>query len=138
MADLKRWSRDEISRMRREMDRLFDELCSDFDLPVMVCRMAGDLCLREEDDILVVRLELGNMNPDNVNVSVRERRLVISAESARETPSRRQSQTFRKELRLPCVIDPSGVKAEFNDGILEVRLPKCAGGLGHIIKITKK
>ena len=90
MADLKRWSRDEISRMRREMDRLFDELCSDFDLPVMVCRMAGETsACGEEDDILVVRLELGNMNPDNVNVSVRERRRwVISAESARETPSR--------------------------------------------------
>ena len=138
MADLKRWSRDEITRMRREMDRLFDELCSDFDLPVMVCRMAGDLCLREEDDILVVRLELGNMNPDNVNVSVRERRLVIFAESARETPSRRQSQTFRKELRLPCVIDPSGVEAEFRDGVLEVRLPKCADRFGQMIMITKK
>ena len=138
MADLKRWSRDEITRMRREMDRLFDELCSDFDLPVMVCRMAGDLCLREEDDILVVRLELGNMNPDNVNVSVRERRLVISAESARETPSQRQSQTFRKELRLPCAIDPSGVKAEFKDGVLEVRLPKCTDRFGQTIMITKK
>ena len=138
MADLKRWSRDEITRMRREMDRLFDELCSDFDLPVMVCRMAGDLCLREEDDILVVRLELGNMNPDNVNVSVRERRLVISAESARETPSSHHSQTFRKELRLPCVIDPSGVKAEFKDGVLEVRLPKCSDRFGQMIMITKK
>ena len=29
MPDLKRWSRDEISRMRREMDSLFDELCAD-------------------------------------------------------------------------------------------------------------
>ena len=48
MADLKRWSRDEISRMRGEMDRLFDELCSDFDLPVMFCRIAGDLDLKEE------------------------------------------------------------------------------------------
>jgi len=138
MADLKRWSRGEITRMRREMDRLFDELCSDFDLPVMVCRMAGDLRLREEDDILIVQLELGNMNPDSVNVSVREKRLVISAESARETPSRRQSQTFRKELRLPCAVDPDGVQAAFNDGVLEVRLPKCSNRFGQKIMITKK
>ncbi len=70
MADLKRWSRDEIARMRKEMDRLFDDLCTDFDLPVMFCRIAGDLDLREEGDVLIARLELGNIKPDDVHVTV--------------------------------------------------------------------
>lgn len=138
MADLKRWSRDEIARMRREMDRMFDDLCADFDLPTMVCRMAGDLCLREDDDTLIVRLELGNMNPDNVDVSVDERRLIIVADNALDTGGQRQSQTFRKELRLPCAIDPDRVEAEYMQGVLEVRLPKCPPRRGQLIKITMK
>ena len=131
MADLKRWSRDEISRMRSEMDRLFDDLCLDFDLPVMVCRMAGDLELGEDDDALVVRLELGTMNPEDVQVSVHDRRLIISAEYVEMSGKIKRSQTFRKEVLLPCVIRTDGVKAAFKDGVLSVRLPKCTGQTGQ-------
>lgn len=138
MADLKRWSRDEISRMRSEMDRLFDDLCSDFDLPVMCCRIAGDLDLREEGDTLIVRLELGNMNPDDVHVSVHERRLIIAAECSEVDATSRSTQTFRRELRLPCIIRTEDVEAEFNDGVLLVRLPKCATQLGQKIEISRK
>jgi len=138
MADLKRWSRDEISRMRSEMDRMFDDLCTDFDLPVMFCRIAGDLDLRQDGDTLVVRLELGNMNPDDVHVTVHERRLIISAESVKSGEKFRSARTFRKELRLPCLIRTDGVVADFKDGVLEVRLPKCADQLGQQIKITRK
>lgn len=138
MADLKRWSRDEISRMRSEMDRLFDDLCTDFDLPVMFCRIAGDLDLREEGDTLVARLELGNMSPDDVHVTVHERRLIISAESVESGGGLRSTRTFRKELRLPCIIRTDDVVADFKEGVLEVRLPKCSTQLGQQIRITRK
>lgn len=138
MDDLKRWSRGEISRMRSEMDRLFDELCSDFDLPVMFCRIAGDLDLREDGDVLVARLELGNMNPEDVKVSVHERRLIISAEYVETRGKVRSSRTFRKELRLPCIIRTDGVEAAFKDGVLTVCLPKCPSQLGQPIDITRK
>jgi len=137
MADLKRWSRDEISRMRSEMDRLFDDLCLDFDLPVMVCRMAGDLELGEEGDTLVARLELGNMNPEDVQVSVHERRLIISAEYVEMSGKIRRSRTFRKEVRLPCIIRTGEVKAAFKDGVLSVRLPKCTSQAGQQIEIKR-
>jgi len=138
MADLKRWSKDEISRMRNEMDRLFDDLCTDFDLPVMFCRMSGDLDLREEGDTLVARLELGNVNPDDVDVSVLDRRLIIAAENVETSDKHKKTHTFRKEIKLPCIIRTDEVEAEFNDGILEVRLPKCPSQRGQNIKIIKK
>lgn len=138
MPDLKRWSRDEISRMRLEMDRLFDDLCTDFDLPVMFCRIAGDIDLKEEGDTLVARLELLNINPDDVSVSVLDRRLMISAETVSVEAGHKKTHTFRKELKLPCIIRPSDVEADFHDGILEVRLPKCPRQHGQIIKIIKK
>jgi len=124
MANLKCWSRDEISRMRSEVDRLFDDLCTDFGLPVMFCRIAGDLDFKKEGDTLIVRLELGNMNPDDVNVSVHKNRLIITAKTTDIAGSHRKLHTFRKELKLPCLITTEEVHADFNDGMLEVRLPK--------------
>ncbi|EGB13614.1 heat shock protein Hsp20 [Pseudodesulfovibrio mercurii] len=138
MADLKRWSRDEISRMRSDVDRLFDDLCADFNLPSLFCRMAGDLILDEEDDTLVVRLELGNMNPEDVHVSVMERQLSIVAETRQSGPGHASTHSFHKELRLPCRIDTDGVRAEFDDGVLVVRLPKCADQSGQRIRISRK
>lgn len=138
MADLKRWSRNEISRIRSDMDRLFDDLCADFNLPSMFCRMAGDLTLQDEGDALVVRLELGNMKPDDVHVSVTERQLSIVAETRESGPGHASSHSFRKELRLPCRIETDGVRAEFADGVLVVRLPKRVNPFGPSIAISRK
>lgn len=138
MADLKRWSQDEIVRMRREMDRMFDDLCTDFDLPSMVCRMTGDLDLQESGDTLIVLMEMGNMNPEDVKVTVHERHLVISAQSIEVNGSRSELRTFRKEVKLPCIIRTDDVEAEFDEGTLKVRLPKCPTQSGQQIIIKKK
>lgn len=138
MDDLKRWSRDEIFRIRQDMDRLFDDLCSDFDLPVMFCRIAGDLDLREEGNTLVARLELGSINPDDVHVSVFDQRLIISAKTVTVEAEHKKTHTFRKEIKLPCVIRTSEVQADFKNGKLEVRLPKCSLQQGQPVNIIKR
>jgi HSP20 family protein len=125
MADLKRWSQGEITRMRLEIDRLFDELCSDFDLPAMVCHMAGDIRLWEEEGSLVVTMELHAMSPDDVSVVVLERLLVVTAEVEEVVRGRRRSRSFRKEVRLPCAIRTDAAEIGFSEGVLEIRLPKC-------------
>ncbi|WP_419787851.1 Hsp20/alpha crystallin family protein [Pseudodesulfovibrio sp.] len=138
MADLKRWSQGEIGRMRRDMDRMFDDFCSDFDLPLMLCRMAGDLELVDENWELVARMALGSMNPDSVKVSVRDRRLVIQAVSVVEDCCSRESRSCTKEIRLPCRIDPDGVKMRFVDGVLEILLPKCRPEKVHRTYLLKR
>jgi len=138
MADLKRWSRDEISRMRRDMDRMFDDLCTDFNLPLMLCRMTGDLELVEEKGVLVARMALGTMNPDTVRVTAHDRRLIIEAQSIVEEGHRREARSFSKEIRLPCRIQANGVEMRFVNGILEVRLPKCRPEIGRLVHLLKR
>jgi HSP20 family protein len=104
----------------------------------MFCRMAGDLTLEEEGDALLVRLELGNMDPDDVHVSVMDRQLSIVAETRESGPGHASTHRFHKELRLPCRIDTGGVRAEFADGVLVVRLPKCAVQSGQQVAISRK
>jgi HSP20 family protein len=137
MADLKRWSQGEITRMRLEIDKLFDEFCSDFDLPAMYCRMSGDIELWEDGDVLIARLELYNIDPDDVSVGVFEHLLVVTARAVEVIGGHRHSRAFRKELKLPCAVRSDEVVAEFADGVLEIRLPKCAVN-GRIIRIIKK
>ncbi|CCH47639.1 Hsp20/alpha crystallin family protein [Pseudodesulfovibrio piezophilus] len=138
MANLKWWSHNEISRMRQDMDKMFDELCTDFDLPVQFCRISGDLEFFEEEKTLVVRLELGTINPDDVDVSVLDRRLIISTKMIERSLGITQSETLKKEIKLPCVIQPEKVQASYSQGVLEVRLPKCPDQSGQHVTITKK
>lgn len=138
MADLKRWGQDKISRMRRDVDRLFDDLCMDLNLPAMFCRVSNDLELGEEGDSLVAKLNLGETHPDDVDVSVMERTLVISARSETRASQHSRVHAFRKEIRLPCVVQQKDVEAEVSDGILVVRLPKCPNQHGQSITIIKK
>ncbi|BCS87088.1 Hsp20/alpha crystallin family protein [Pseudodesulfovibrio sediminis] len=138
MDKLKKWRRAEISRIRGDMDRLFDDLCSDFDLPLMTCRITGDLDLQQKDDILVVKLELGTINPEDVQVSVLDRRLIISAVVVDNGSAQSRMHQFRKEIRLPCIIRTDEVQANFKDGVLEVHLPKCPKQSGQKVEISRK
>lgn len=138
MADLKRWSRGEITRMRLEMDRLFDELCSDLDLPAMICRMTGNIEMWEEGDTLVARMELHGVDPGDISVAVLERLLVITARKVETAYGRSRSRAFRKEITLPCAIKTEEVQVEFAKGTLVVRLPKCASHYAQIVRLNKK
>lgn len=123
MADLRHWSRDEIGRIRDSVDRLFDDLCRDLDLPLMTCRMNGDLDVREEKDELIIRLELGSIRPDEVRVAVSGDRLIISG--AMDRP--RSLRTFRRETTLPCPVREDLMEYRYEADVLEMRLPKKTG-----------
>lgn len=138
MADLKRWSRGEITRMRLEIDRLFDELCSDLDLPAMICRMSGDIELWEEGDTLVARMETRGVDPGDISVAVLDRLLVITARTVETVGGRSRSRVFRKEIKLPCAIRTEEVQVEFAKGALVVRLPKFVPQYARIVRLIKK
>jgi len=66
-----------------------------------------------------VLAELPGARKQDIVLTVEGRSLVISA----ETPARR----YRKELELPYAVGLEGSKSTFNNGILEVTLPKRKG-----------
>jgi HSP20 family protein len=73
----------------------------------------------EGDSEVRVLAELPGVKKQDVALTVEGRRLVISA----ETPARK----YRKELELPYFVEPDGSKSTFNNGVLEVTLPKRKG-----------
>lgn len=85
-----------------------------------------------EDGVLVVRAELPGVDPDkDVEIQVTEGTLHISAKRE-ERAEHKEPGSFRSEFRygqftrdipLPSGVDTDAVKAEYKDGILEVRVP---------------
>ncbi|HEX2125231.1 MAG TPA: Hsp20/alpha crystallin family protein, partial [Thermoleophilaceae bacterium] len=69
---------------------------------------------------------------DDVSIEVQDGTLSISGERKAEHEQRergwyrieRSFGSFSRSLTLPEGVNPDGIKAEFRDGVLEVRIPK--------------
>jgi len=86
---------------------------------------SSDYELYEEDDEFVLSVELPGFDPEEITVSWDDGVLNIAAEH--EDESRDQRRTYHRRFRFPKTIDDDAIAAEYNNGILEVRLPVMAG-----------
>lgn len=106
---------------------------------------ACDVLTRGED--LVVRVELPGIDPDHdVQVTVDDGVLCITGE--RKRAQRAESEqahlveswvgAFQRSIRLPASADASKLTATYQDGILEVVVPKAAAPAGRKVPVTAK
>lgn len=119
------------SDLRREMDRLFDNMFGTQTRDWSTWRPAADLV--ETDEGFTLDLELPGFRRDDIEVTVEQGILTISGERAR---TRREDVTyhlneraagrFSRSFSLPNSVNPDDVAAEFHDGVLHVELPKAA------------
>jgi HSP20 family protein len=88
--------------------------------------------LVEKDDHLELRADLPGMSEDDVDVEVRDGVLTISGERRQEEEETREGfrrierafGRFTRSIALPDGVDPNDVEANFEDGVLTVRIPK--------------
>jgi len=124
-----------LSRMRDEMERVFDRFVRDpFDLVVhpehRTWLPALDVIDNESE--IVVKAEVPGMAAKDVNVSISGNRLILSGEKQESKEqksegcyiSERSFGAFHRSIELPEGIDPDKVSAEQTDGVLTVRIPK--------------
>ncbi len=92
------------------------------------------LHLSESKEQLTVRAGLPGFHRNEINVSLEPRRLSMSGKTeplvnhrAEKHPhSHRHAQLMFHVINLPCEVDPSKAKATFNDGRLDVVMPRLA------------
>ena len=90
--------------------------------------------LSESGEQLTARAELPGFNRQEIKVSLEPCRLSISGkaelredhQSGKHTHSLRHAQLMFRVIDLPTEVDLSKAKATFNDGTLEVMMPKAA------------
>ena len=133
-----RWYREsdpfrEVSRLRREVDRLFNDFGTSRE--PFFSRAYPALNLTEDGDQFNVRAELPGVKPEDLDIQVIEGRLVIRGERKIAAEERnasyhrqeREGGSFRRILALPERVDPTKVSATMRNGILTVTLAKAEG-----------
>jgi HSP20 family protein len=125
----------ELNTIQNEMNRLFNTL---FDQPAATAangnsrRWIPAMDLVETDDHYVLRADLPGLSDDDVNIQLEDNVLTISGERNAQHETEQQSNyrlerafgSFARSLTLPEGVDPGGVQANFDRGVLEIGIPK--------------
>jgi HSP20 family protein len=123
----------ELDSLQSDMNRLFDRF---FGAPagngLTERRWIPAMDLVETDDSLVLRADLPGMTEDDVEIEVKDGVLTISGERKSEHEEKgegfhrveRSFGRFSRALNLPDGVQADKVEAKFDNGVLEVRIPK--------------
>jgi HSP20 family protein len=124
----------ELQTVQNEMNRLFNSF---FETPThsnggALRRWVPATDLVETETEYVLRADLPGLGEDDVNVELDDNVLTISGERKAEHEERkegyyrveRSTGAFSRSLTLPDGVEPESIKASFDKGVLEVRIPK--------------
>ncbi len=130
----------ELQTIQQEMNRLFGSFLDSQPLAAaangeQARRWIPSMDLVEEGEHLVLRADLPGVSEKDVNIELEDDVLTISGERRAEHEDRREgyyrieraSGRFSRSLTLPEGIDPESIEARFENGVLEVRIPKPEG-----------
>ncbi len=86
----------------------------------------------EDGDDVVVKAEIPGIKKEDLDVTITENSLTISGEKKQEEEVKekdyhrieRSYGSFSRSFRLPDNVKAGKAKANFKDGVLEIRLPK--------------
>lgn len=100
----------------------------------------------EKDDKFVVKAELPGMKENDIDVSIVGDILYIKGERKTETEVKdedyyrceRSYGTFYRSIPIPSNVDANKIEASFDDGILEVTLPKSVKAKPKKIAVSAK
>ncbi len=149
MANIVRWEpfRDLIS-LREAMDRLFEESFirprAGWLAPLGAEALAVDVY--ETDQDVVVKSSVPGVKPDDIDITITGDTLTIKGETKSEEKvekanyirQERRYGAFSRSLTLPTTIVAEKAKAEFENGVLTLTLPKAEEVKPKTIKVETK
>lgn len=133
MTTLVRWDpAAEVDSLQSEMNRLFDGFFGGTSGPRGSRRWVPPMDLVESEDELILTADLPGLGEENVSIEVKDGVLAISGEreNLRQENSlsfhraERSFGRFARTLTLPRGVDAERVSASFDQGVLEVHIPK--------------
>ncbi len=146
MTDLIRWEpMREIVSLREAMDRLLDEA---FTRPFSLTEgwRVPAIDMYQTDDEVVVRAALPGLKSEEVQINVTGDILTIKGERKEKSETKQKNYhireqrwgAFERSVMLPTAVVPDKAKAEFEDGVLTITLPKAEEVKPKIITIKSK
>jgi HSP20 family protein len=148
MAELILWKKQEIDKIRQELEQLFRRFRRDFGLPRSLVGAAQffTMDLSETEDTLTIKAKLPGLQPEDIQVSVTEDTLTFKGEVSEKTTDEGQNyqriqkslRSFSRSITLPCRVMTDEVTATYEENTLKIVLPKCKPGEARGVTITVK
>lgn len=147
MSNITRWEpAREIMTLREAMDRLFDDA---FTRPLTFVRdgwSAPAIDVYQTDDEVVVKAALPGIKADEVQINVTGDVLTIKGEVKQEDEKKERSWhireqrygSFERSVALPTDVVADKAKADFENGILTITLPKAEDVKPRTITVKAK
>ncbi len=146
MSNLSRWEpMNEMMTLREAMDRLFDDA---FTRPI---RSNGhsiipSIDMYQTNDDVVVKASLPGLRPDDVEITITADLLTLRGEFKNENENKdatwhiheQSSGSFERSVMLPTEVQTDKAKAEFENGVLTITLPKAETVKPKTINIKAK
>lgn len=123
----------DIRSLQAQMNRLFEPFWSRTgDEELVSGTWIPPVDVEEVGDSLVLRAELPGVKREDIDVSFTDGVLTLKGERQFEKESQektwhrieRSYGSFVRSFTMPRSVDPSGISADFKDGVLEIRVPK--------------
>ena len=122
---------DEVRRMQDYMEQMFRTF------PALESRLGSETFspltdVAEEGDKLLVTTDLPGIDKENVELSLKDNVLVVSAQKGKEEESEKEGylrkersfMRYYREIPLPDSVTEEGATAQLKNGVLTVTLPK--------------
>ncbi len=147
MSSIIRWEpAREMMSLREAMDRLFDDA---FTRPLGISGnnwSVPAVDMYQTDDEVVVKAALPGIKPDEVQINVTGEMLTIKGETSQKEEVKEKAYhlreqrwgAFERSVALPTAVIADKAKAEFENGILTITLPKAEEVKPKTITIKSK
>ena len=139
--DMQTWNPyEEIQRMQREMDRMFNNAFNRFNNSPDFQHLFRDgfatpeMDVTEDDKNYTVIVNLPGSSKENVSVDLNEQTLTVKAEQKFEKLDKdskgniifqeRRSGSFLRSITLPGPVKHAGMKTKIDNGVLTITIPK--------------
>lgn len=140
--------RDDIDRLRSEMEELFADLCQ---VPRLVAPRRGfrprvDVYRTEDPPTVTIVVELAGIDPGEVELAVADGMLIVRGKRRRDAGQGRTYQhveidygAFERRVALDEPVDSEAADATYERGLLTIRLPVTKRASGPVrVTVTRE
>jgi HSP20 family protein len=142
--------RDSLWDFMSEMERAFDDMWRSPDAsagtPGTMENFTPAVDLHETKDFYLVSADLPGVPEKNIKIDVQQGRLTITGERSREHKNddgmfkrfEKSYGKFERSFQLPQGVNPDKIQARYENGVLEVLIPKAEVAKPKSIAINKE
>ncbi|OPX23664.1 MAG: hypothetical protein B1H03_00985 [Planctomycetales bacterium 4484_113] len=123
-----------VRTLRDELDRLFGDFFEESSMEGKgsLARWAPRADVKEDEKAFYLKADLPGMKKEDIDISVENNQLVVTGERSFSKEEKKEDYhfversygKFYRAFTLPGSVDVDNIKATYQDGVLEVELPK--------------